>query len=71
VPPYYDSLLAKLVAHGRDRQEAIVRARRALQMLRIDGVKTSISLHQRVLDDRDFVAGRLSTVFMDRYLTRS
>jgi acetyl-CoA carboxylase biotin carboxylase subunit len=70
VPPYYDSLLAKLVVHGRDRQEAIVRARRALQMLRIDGVKTSIGLHQRILEDRDFVAGRLSTAFMDRYLAR-
>jgi len=70
VPPYYDSLLAKLVVHGRDRQEAIVRARRALSMFRIEGVKTSIGLHQRILEDRDFVAGNLSTAFMDRFLSR-
>ncbi len=70
VPPYYDSLLAKLVVHGRDRHEAIVRARRALAMLRVEGVKTSIGLHQRILEDRDFVTGNVSTAFMDRYLTR-
>jgi len=71
VPPYYDSLLAKLVVHGSDREEAIVRARRALDMLRVEGVKTSIRLHRRILEDRDFVTGDFSTAFMDRFLSKS
>ncbi len=70
VPPYYDSLLAKLVVHGRDREEAIVRARRALDMFRIEGVKTSIDLHRKILDDEDFLRGDLHTHFMERYLVR-
>jgi len=70
VPPYYDSLLAKLVVHGRDRDEAIVRARRALDMLRIEGVKTSISLHRKILDEDDFQRGDLDTHFMERFLVR-
>ncbi len=68
VPPHYDSLIAKLLVHGRDRDEAIVRGRRALEMFRVDGVRTSVPLHLRILDDRDFRAGRLSTHFMDRFL---
>jgi acetyl-CoA carboxylase biotin carboxylase subunit len=68
VPPYYDSLLAKLVVHGGDRDEAICRARRALAMLRIDGIKTSVGLHQRILRDRDFLSGNFDTHFMDRYM---
>jgi len=71
VPPYYDSLLAKLVVHGRDRDEAIVRARRALDMLRIEGVKTSIDLHRKILADEDFQRGDLHTHFMERFLARS
>jgi len=71
VPPYYDSLLAKLVVHGRDRDEAIVRARRALDMLRIEGVKTSIDLHRKILADEDFLRGDLHTHFMERFLARS
>ncbi len=67
IPPYYDSLIAKLVVHGRDRAEAIDRGKRALSMLRLEGVKTSQNLHQRILEDGDFVAGNLSTAFMDRY----
>ena len=70
VPPYYDSLLAKLVVHGRDREEAIVRARRALDMLRIEGVKTSISLHRKIMDEPDFQRGDLHTHFMERFLVR-
>ena len=70
VPPHYDSLLAKLVVYGRDRREAIQRGRRALSMFRIGGVKTSIALHQRILDEPDFIEGRLSTRFMDRFATR-
>jgi len=68
VPPHYDSLLAKLLVHGRDRAEAIVRGRRALQMMRVEGIKTSIPLHLRIIDHEDFQAGRLDTHFMERLL---
>jgi acetyl-CoA carboxylase biotin carboxylase subunit len=68
IPPYYDSLIAKLLVYGRDRSEAIVRGRRALEMLQVEGVQTSAPLHLRILSDRDFLAGRLSTHFMDRFL---
>ena len=70
VSPYYDSLIAKVVVHGRDRQEAIARMRRTLEMTVIEGIKTSIPLHLRILDDPEFVAGKLSTSFMDRFLAR-
>ncbi len=66
VPPHYDSLIAKLIVWGRDRDEAISRGRRALDFFVIEGVKTSIPLHRRILDDPDFIAGRLSTRFMER-----
>jgi len=68
VPPYYDSLIAKLLVHGKDREEAIVRGRRALEMFRIEGIKTSIPLQIRILDDPDFQAGDFSTSFMERYM---
>ena len=68
VSPYYDSLVAKIVVHGRDRQEAIARMRRTLEMSVIEGIKTSIPLHLKILADADFVAGRLGTAFMDRYV---
>jgi acetyl-CoA carboxylase biotin carboxylase subunit len=67
IPPYYDSMIAKIIAHGRDRQEAIARMRRTLEMTVIEGIKTSIPLHLRILADPDFVAARLSTSFMERY----
>ncbi|HXH07529.1 MAG TPA: acetyl-CoA carboxylase biotin carboxylase subunit [Vicinamibacterales bacterium] len=67
VPPYYDSLIAKIIAHGRDRQEAIARMRRTLEMTVIEGIRTSIPLHLKILEDPDFVAGRLSTAFMERF----
>ena len=68
IPPYYDSLVAKLVVHGRDRAEAIARMRRALEMFVVEGIKTSIPLHQRILADADFEAGRLDTHFLERML---
>jgi acetyl-CoA carboxylase biotin carboxylase subunit len=67
IPPYYDSLIAKLLVWGEDRAEAIVRGRRALEMFRVEGVKTSIPLHLKILDEADFQAGRLSTHFMERF----
>jgi len=70
VSPYYDSMIAKIIAHGRDRSEAIARMRRALEMTVIEGIKTSIPLHLRILNDPDFVAGRLSTAFMEQFLAR-
>jgi acetyl-CoA carboxylase biotin carboxylase subunit len=68
ISPYYDSLIAKVIVHGRDRQEAIARMRRTLEMTVIEGIRTSIPLHIRILAEPDFHAGRLSTSFMDRYL---
>ena len=68
IPPYYDSMIAKIIVHGRDRQEAIARMRRTLEMTVIEGIKTSIPLHLKILAEPDFVAGRLGTAFMDRYL---
>jgi acetyl-CoA carboxylase biotin carboxylase subunit len=67
IPPYYDSMIAKVIAHGRDRQEAIARMRRTLEMAVIEGIRTTIPLHLRILNDPDFIAGRLSTHFMERY----
>jgi acetyl-CoA carboxylase biotin carboxylase subunit len=67
VPPYYDSLIAKLVVHGRDRTEAIARMRRCLSLTVIEGVKTNVPLHRRILDDPDFRAGRYSTRFLERF----
>src|SRR5918996_314730 len=68
IPPYYDSMIAKIIAHGRDRLEAVARMRRTLEMTVIEGIKTSIPLHLKILADPDFVAGRFGTSFMDRYL---
>jgi acetyl-CoA carboxylase biotin carboxylase subunit len=71
VPPYYDSLIAKLLVSGRDREEAIIRGRRALSMLKVEGIKTSVELHLRILDSEDFVAGRVDTHFMERFLSEA
>ena len=69
IPPYYDSLVAKLIAFGDTRAEAIVRMRRALEMFVIEGIKTSIPLHRKILADRDFAEGRIDTHFLDRFAT--
>src|SRR5207253_1858664 len=70
VSPYYDSMIAKIVVHGRDRQEAIARMKRTLEMTVIEGIKTSIPLHLRILSDANFIAGKLSTSYMERFLSR-
>jgi acetyl-CoA carboxylase biotin carboxylase subunit len=67
ITPYYDSMIAKIIVHGRDRQEAIARMKRTLEMTVIEGIKTSIPLHLKVLNDADFIAGKMSTSFMERY----
>ncbi|MDP6579910.1 MAG: acetyl-CoA carboxylase biotin carboxylase subunit [Vicinamibacterales bacterium] len=68
VSPHYDSLVAKVIAHGRDRPEAIDRMRRTLEMTVIEGVETSIPLHLRILEDRDFLDGRFTTSFLERFV---
>jgi acetyl-CoA carboxylase biotin carboxylase subunit len=60
-------MIAKIIVHGRDRQEAIARMRRTLEMAVVEGIHTTIPLHLRILADPDFSAGRLSTSFMDRF----
>jgi acetyl-CoA carboxylase biotin carboxylase subunit len=67
IPPYYDSLIAKLIVHGRDRSEAIARMRRALEMFVVEGVKTTIPLHRKILAEPDFSDGQLHTHFLDRF----
>jgi acetyl-CoA carboxylase biotin carboxylase subunit len=66
IPPYYDSLVAKLIAHGSDRAEAIARMNRALEMFVVEGIYTSIPLHERILAHPDFIAGKLDTGFLQR-----
>ncbi len=66
IPPYYDSLVAKLIAHGRDRTEAVARMRRALDMFVVEGIYTTIPLHRKILEDPDFLAGRFDTSFLTR-----
>jgi acetyl-CoA carboxylase biotin carboxylase subunit len=68
VSPYYDSLIAKIITYGRDRTEAIARMRRTLEMTVVDGIKTSIPLHLKILADPDFVRGNFNTSFMERFM---
>ena len=68
VSPYYDSLIAKVITYGRDRNEAIARMKRTLEMTVIEGIKTSIPLHLKILNDPDFVAARINTSFMERFM---
>jgi acetyl-CoA carboxylase biotin carboxylase subunit len=70
VLPYYDSMIAKLVVHDRDRKAAIERMRRALSLTIIEGVKTTVPLHQRILADQDFREGRYNTRFLERYMAK-
>jgi len=67
IPPYYDSLIAKLVVHGKDREEAIRRMSRALEMFIIEGISTSVPVHQKIMADPDFQAGKFDTHFLSRF----
>jgi acetyl-CoA carboxylase biotin carboxylase subunit len=67
IPPFYDSLVAKLIAYGQDRAEAIARMNRALDMFIVEGIHTSIPMHKRILADEDFQAGRFDTNFIKRF----
>jgi acetyl-CoA carboxylase biotin carboxylase subunit len=70
VPPYYDSLIAKLIVHGVDRSEAIARMQRALGQFVVQGIETSISLHEKIFADAGFRAGEFDTGFMERFLAK-
>jgi acetyl-CoA carboxylase biotin carboxylase subunit len=70
VPPYYDSLIAKLIAHGNDREEAMQRMKRALGMFVVEGIHTTIPLHSRIFEDEEFRAGKFDTKFMERFFER-
>jgi acetyl-CoA carboxylase, biotin carboxylase subunit len=70
VPPYYDSLIAKLIVHGVDRDEAIAKMERALSQFVVQGIDTSIPLHQEIFADPDFRAGEFDTKFMERFLAK-
>ncbi|HEX6897707.1 MAG TPA: acetyl-CoA carboxylase biotin carboxylase subunit, partial [Bryobacteraceae bacterium] len=71
IPPYYDSLIAKLVVRGKDREEAISRMSRALGMFIVEGVHTTIPLHRKILADPEFRAGNTDTTFIERFLARN
>jgi acetyl-CoA carboxylase, biotin carboxylase subunit len=68
ISPYYDSLVAKLIAYGKDRTEAIARLNRALETFVIEGIYTSIPLHQRILADADFLAARFDTHYITKFM---
>jgi acetyl-CoA carboxylase biotin carboxylase subunit len=70
VPPYYDSLIAKLIVHARTREVAIARMRRALEVMVVEGVKTTIPLHRSIMEDPYFRAGEYSTRFMEQFFER-
>jgi len=71
IPPYYDSLIAKIIAHGHDRAEAIARMKGALGGFVVEGVKTTIPLQRRILADSDFAAGKFDTHFIERSIAVS
>jgi acetyl-CoA carboxylase, biotin carboxylase subunit len=71
IPPYYDSLIAKLIVRGKDRGEAVSRMARALEMFIVEGIYTTIPLHRRILADQDFRAGKIDTNYLQRFLTAS
>jgi acetyl-CoA carboxylase, biotin carboxylase subunit len=70
VPPYYDSLIAKLITHGASREEAMSRMQRALEMFIVEGIHTTIPLHQRIFQDDEFRRGQFDTKFMERFFER-
>jgi len=71
VPPFYDSLLAKIVVHGRDRVEALARSHAAVENCTIEGVATNLALHRALLHDPEFVAGGVDTAWLPRFLART
>ena len=70
VPPYYDSMIAKLIVYGSTRERCIMRLRRALEEMVIDGVKTTIPLHQKLVNEPDFLAGNYTIKWLEEWLAR-
>lgn len=68
IPPYYDSMVAKLIIWGKDRTHTINRAKRALEECAIEGIKTTIPLHLEILEDENFIGGNFDTSFLDNFL---
>ena len=66
VPPHYDSMIAKLIVHGKTREEAIARMKRALDEFRIEGIKTTIPFHKKIFDHPDFIKGNFNTDFLEK-----
>ncbi len=71
VPSNYDSMIAKLITFGKDREEAIARMRRALSEMKVDGIRTNIPFHQRLMRDPDFCSGNISTRFLETFLQKA
>jgi acetyl-CoA carboxylase biotin carboxylase subunit len=69
VPPNYDSMVAKIITWGRDRMEAVVRMRRALEETVVEGIDTTIPLHLRILRDEAFLKGEIHTGYLDQFLS--
>jgi len=67
LPPYYDSLLGKLIVHGQDRNQALARSRRALAELGVTGIKTTVALHLEILENKDFIDGKFDTGFLNKF----
>ncbi len=65
IPPYYDSLIAKLIVWGKDRSHAIARGKRALEEFAVEGIKTTVPFHQKVLEDERFISGNFDTSFIE------
>ena len=68
IPPFYDSMVGKLIVWGADREEALARGRRALEEYRLEGIKTTIPLHLRLLDDEAFRSGEYHTGYLESLL---
>lgn len=70
MPPYYDSMIAKLIVHARTRELAIARMKRALEAMVVEGIKTTIPLHLEIMNDEDFQKGNFSTKFMEEFAAK-
>jgi acetyl-CoA carboxylase biotin carboxylase subunit len=70
VPPYYDSMIAKLIVHARTRELAIARMKRALEAMVVEGIKTTIPLHLQIMNDENFQKGNFSTKFMEEFAAK-
>ncbi|MEL6754401.1 MAG: acetyl-CoA carboxylase biotin carboxylase subunit, partial [Pseudomonadota bacterium] len=70
IPPHYDSLIGKLIVHGRTRNECVMRLRRALQEMVVDGVETTLPLHRRLVEEKDVIDGNYDIHWLERMLER-